>query len=91
MIQTGTRVRLNTPDNARLHGAAATVEAVTPWGAHVRTAAAATGQFRALSAEMRPEPVAYTGNCCDTCGSVRLRRAGACLVCEDCGSNSGCG
>ena len=88
----GTKVRLTTPDNRRLDGAAAVVETVTDWGAHVRTAAAATGRFRALFAEMAAAPAGsgYTGDVCDTCGSVRMRRNGACLLCEDCGSTSGC-
>jgi len=33
----------------------------------------------------------YTGNVCSACGSMRMRRAGACETCEDCGTTSGCG
>jgi hypothetical protein len=33
----------------------------------------------------------YTGDVCDACGGARLRRGGTCLVCDDCGSTSGCG
>lgn len=36
-------------------------------------------------------PWEYSGSCCDVCGSARLRRAGPCLVCEDCGTSGGCG
>jgi ribonucleoside-diphosphate reductase alpha chain len=37
------------------------------------------------------DPVGYgKDGFCDTCGSGRLTRAGACLRCEDCGTNSGC-
>lgn len=32
----------------------------------------------------------YTGNVCDICGSVRMRVAGHCMVCEECGSTTGC-
>ncbi len=32
----------------------------------------------------------YTGEQCDNCGSIRVRRNGSCTVCEDCGSTSGC-
>lgn len=33
----------------------------------------------------------YTGDVCERCGSMRMKRSGACLTCEDCGENSGCG
>jgi ribonucleoside-diphosphate reductase alpha chain len=32
----------------------------------------------------------YTGESCGSCGSVRVRRNGTCIVCEDCGTTSGC-
>ena len=32
----------------------------------------------------------YTGEMCGACGSSRVKRNGACTVCEDCGSTSGC-
>jgi len=32
----------------------------------------------------------YAGEPCQQCGSLRVRRNGACLVCEDCGTTSGC-
>ena len=32
----------------------------------------------------------YTGGSCSSCGSVRVRRNGTCVVCEDCGTTSGC-
>lgn len=53
-IGTGSNVRLNTPDNPRLHGSIATVEALTEWGAHVLAPAAATGRYRASDYEMEP-------------------------------------
>ncbi len=32
----------------------------------------------------------YTGEQCQYCGSMRVRRNGSCLVCEECGGTSGC-
>ena len=32
----------------------------------------------------------YTGESCGSCGSIRVRRNGICIVCEDCGTTSGC-
>jgi ribonucleoside-diphosphate reductase alpha chain len=32
----------------------------------------------------------YTGNVCDICHSTRMRVAGHCMVCEDCGTTTGC-
>jgi ribonucleoside-diphosphate reductase alpha chain len=32
----------------------------------------------------------YTGEQCGECGSMRVKRNGACTVCEDCGTTSGC-
>ncbi len=31
-----------------------------------------------------------TGEICSTCGSADLRRAGACLCCQSCGTSTGC-
>ena len=94
-LKRGDKVILDVPDNPRLHQQLATVLIAMPWGAHVTTEAAATGNFRALHAEMkRPGPAAresgYTGDVCDTCGGARLRRNGSCLLCDDCGSTTGC-
>lgn len=33
----------------------------------------------------------YTGNECDYCGSVRMRQAGTCELCDDCGESGACG
>jgi hypothetical protein len=33
---------------------------------------------------------AKTGAICSSCGSANMQRAGACYVCGDCGSSSGC-
>ena len=86
---------MRTPDNTRLDGTRATITELTSWGAHCNAPAAATGRYRAGWVEMEPisKPngeVEYTGGCCAVCGSVRLRRAGACAVCEDCGESNGC-
>ncbi len=32
----------------------------------------------------------YTGESCSSCGSIRVKRNGTCIVCEDCGTTSGC-
>lgn len=40
----------------------------------------------------RPLDTVITGDCCRVCGSTNLTRAGACLLCRDCGDTSGgCG
>lgn len=102
----GDKVRLNVPENLQLHGAEAVVESPTPWGAHVLTAAAGTGRFRALHSEMRgdapellahpaasvapPSTFTYTGQTCSCCGSLNLRPNGPCLTCQECGTSTGC-
>lgn len=88
-MRPGDRVRLRVPENPRLDGAFAEVEAPTDYGARVLTAAAATGRFRALHEEM--VPLSATGEVCSCCGGVNLVRAGACNVCLDCGTSGGCG
>jgi ribonucleoside-diphosphate reductase alpha chain len=32
----------------------------------------------------------YTGESCLSCGSLRVRRNGTCMLCDDCGTTSGC-
>lgn len=95
-LHPGTRVRLNTPSNPRLHGALAEIDIPTAWGALVRTPAAATGQYRAAHCEIVPEgangsgPVVVpTGDVCRDCGSPEMVRTGTCLTCQACGSTSG--
>ncbi len=98
-IKVSDRIRLHVPENQRLHGASGVVVETAEWGAHIHTGAAATGKFRALFSEMIPEARApvmavlegYSGDCCDKCGSGRMKRCGSCLTCESCGSTSGCG
>lgn len=97
MLTVGDRVVLRTPGNDRLNGEPARVRALADWGAYVECAAAATGEYRALYAEMEmprraaPPREGYTGDVCPTCGGSRMRRAGSCSVCEECGTTSGCG
>lgn len=32
----------------------------------------------------------YTGDCCTTCGQFRMKPSGHCLVCDACGTTTGC-
>jgi ribonucleoside-diphosphate reductase alpha chain len=32
----------------------------------------------------------YTGESCSNCGSMKMRRNGTCMLCEDCGTTTGC-
>ena len=32
----------------------------------------------------------YSGDACDTCGSLSMKRVGSCLTCDACGSTTGC-
>jgi ribonucleoside-diphosphate reductase alpha chain len=53
------------------------------------SAPATTGATRqARYAEAKSK--GYTGEQCPACGSMRVKRNGACTVCEDCGTTSGC-
>lgn len=92
-LTVGSKVKLNTPDNPRLHGQFGTVRELTEWGAHVTTAAAAARTYRAGWDEMVPvaEGQGYTGDACECCGGFRMVRSGACAVCLDCGTSGGCG
>jgi hypothetical protein len=102
-LRPGSKVRLVVPENPRLHGAAGVVEAVTGYGAVVRTPAAGSGRFRALSEEMAPDGgngggypdrlllPAPTGEVCGRCGGGNMIRTGACTTCGDCGESGGCG
>lgn len=97
-MRLGQRVLLNVPDNPRLDGEEAVVVEVTAYGARVACAAAGSGFFRALESELvelsdAPPPArdaGYVGDPCSTCGSLRMRRNGSCLLCDDCGSTTGC-
>lgn len=86
MIGPGDMVTLVT-DNERINGQCVKVLELTPYGAIVSHVG---GQYRAMLSEMQPLQ-GYTGDVCNTCGGSRMRRNGSCLLCEDCGSTSGCG
>lgn len=102
MLKPGDPVRLNCPENERLHGTLAAVAEPAEWGAHLDAPAAATGRFRALHSEMVPlAPVVadptrrareegFSGDACPQCGSMKMRRNGSCLLCAECGSTTGC-
>lgn len=96
VLAEGDKVTLNVPQNPKLHGQVAMVRKLTQWGAYVGCTAAATGEYRALFSEMEAERRAapplegYTGDVCCCCGGSRMRRAGACSFCEECGTTSGC-
>jgi len=86
----GDKVRLITPDNPRLNGTRATIVELTEWGAKCSAPAAATGAYRAGWNEME-SLTEYVGESCQWCGSLNLRWAGKCKVCENCGSTGECG
>jgi ribonucleoside-diphosphate reductase alpha chain len=44
----------------------------------------------ASSVSVDAKAIGYTGEQCEFCGSIRVKRSGSCTVCEDCGSTSGC-
>lgn len=52
MLQVGSLVSLNVPENPRLHNSTASILHLTDWGAHVLVSSSATGYFRALFEEM---------------------------------------
>jgi ribonucleoside-diphosphate reductase alpha chain len=38
----------------------------------------------------KAKSMGYTGEQCSNCSSIRVKRNGSCLLCEDCGTTSGC-
>lgn len=52
-------------------------------------APSANGHAPALSAATARD-LGYTGDVCAVCHGCRMRRNGACLLCEDCKNSSGC-
>ena len=89
-MRVGDKVRLITPDNPRLDGSMAVIIKLMDWGAFCRASMAATSEFRAMWQEMELSGSVYTGDECTHCGSIRMRWAGTCRVCEDCGTSGGC-
>jgi ribonucleoside-diphosphate reductase alpha chain len=53
------------------------------------SAMAARGMTRSEASDLSRR-AGYTGDNCASCGSMRVRRNGTCVVCEDCGTTSGC-
>ena len=51
-------------------------------------------QAMELGPTMDPRQVAvasgYTGDQCSNCNSMRMKVSGHCMVCEDCGTTTGC-
>ncbi len=93
-MRPGDKVRLVTPDNPRLNGAQGVIRTITVYGAIISTKAAGSGEFRALFEEIVEDGMngaGYTGDICSNCGSIRVRRAGSCGCCDDCGTTTGCG
>ncbi len=93
----GDRVRLVVPDNPRLDGRTAVIAQMFDWGAYLACEAAGSGRFRAawhemelLSAGNGAREQGYTGDCCQKCGSDKVKRSGSCSVCCDCGETGGC-
>ena len=43
-----------------------------------------------IGLEIDMTALGYTGEQCTSCSSMRVKRNGACTVCEDCGTTSGC-
>jgi ribonucleoside-diphosphate reductase alpha chain len=68
-------------------GFAATAD--EPVRAPLATARPQGTMTRAEAAELSRR-AGYTGDGCGSCGSMRVRRNGTCVVCEDCGTTSGC-
>ncbi len=48
-----------------------------------------TGSSKMTSAS-QAKSLGYTGEQCQSCGSIRVKRNGSCMLCEDCGTTSGC-
>lgn len=49
-----------------------------------------TARQSRLEAASQARVAGYTGAICDVCGSPRMKMAGHCMVCEDCGTSTGC-
>lgn len=96
-LKRGDTVTIREPDNSRLDGTRAMVMEVTDYGYLLAADAAATGRWRALASEVEPagevhraREAGYEGDPCGNCGALRLRRNGSCLLCDNCGTTTGC-
>jgi ribonucleoside-diphosphate reductase alpha chain len=89
---TGAAGRNGTPIAGNGEAAAfpAAARAVATEAPAAPAAAAADPSAGAAWARDQAKRAGYTGESCATCGSVRVRRNGTCVVCEDCGTTSGC-
>lgn len=45
---------------------------------------------RIVPETMNATDMGYTGDLCETCGCMMMRRDGKCLRCDNCGTGSGC-
>ena len=59
-------------------------------GGSVRTAQATKTGSNAEEKVATARAQGYTGEQCGNCGSMRVKQNGACHVCEECGTTSGC-
>lgn len=57
---------------------------------HIETKQANTTSNDKNSKLANAKTLGYTGEQCPTCGSIRLKRNGSCMICEECGSTTGC-
>ncbi len=62
---------------------------MTPGPAKPYSVTVSAGATRSEAADFSRR-AGYTGDGCTSCGSMRVRRNGTCVVCEDCGTTSGC-
>lgn len=59
--------------------------------AEVRWWVPLTGMASSVPPTLPPPPtLGYTGDTCSNCQGSRVRRNGPCLLCDDCGTTSGC-
>lgn len=76
------------------HDIAAKVTTAWNDGSIVATLAPAPADPTALAPTPAPAEFArsqgYTGDQCTHCNSMRMKTAGHCMVCEDCGTTTGC-
>jgi ribonucleoside-diphosphate reductase alpha chain len=57
---------------------------------HMPIKTGAAGMKAERTAEKGAKDMGYTGDECSSCGSMRMRRNGSCMLCDDCGTTSGC-
>lgn len=53
-------------------------------------APAATAETSTMTQGEMARAQGYTGDCCTTCGQFRMKQSGHCLVCDACGTTTGC-